>query len=235
MDSKVKLVLAALIIIALGIAIQSYYHEVEDFLLYASPVYRGFAIFALCLIGALTVIVPVPYTAVILTLAASVPEMNLLEVALWGGFGSGLGEVVGWVLGKYLGESIGSSRYRSRLKAISLVMSRHKFLIPVIVFLFALTPLPDDALFIILGAINYRLVYALASGIAGKITMLYVIGLFGKLVGEFTPDWFSSVLAIVLVLLFLALVEFVDWEKLAEKYLPRREGESLSPSMDKSS
>ncbi|MCD6445022.1 hypothetical protein J7L70_08545 [Candidatus Bathyarchaeota archaeon] len=224
MDSKVKLVLAALMVIALGIAIQSYYGEVEKFLLYASPVYRGFAIFALCLIGALTVIIPVPYTAVILTLAASVPEINLLEVALWGGFGSGLGEVVGWFLGKYLGESIGSSRYRSRLKVISMIMSKHRLLIPIIVFLFALTPLPDDALFIILGTVNYRLIYALASGIAGKIAMLYIIGLFGKLVGEYTPDWFSSVLAVALVLLFLALVEFVDWEKLAEKYLPGERG-----------
>jgi len=211
-------------VIALGIAIQSYYGEVEKFLLYASPVYRGFAIFALCLIGALTVIIPVPYTAVILTLAASVPEINLLEVALWGGFGSGLGEVVGWFLGKYLGESIGSSRYRSRLKVISMIMSKHRLLIPIIVFLFALTPLPDDALFIILGTVNYRLIYALASGIAGKIAMLYIIGLFGKLVGEYTPDWFSSVLAVALVLLFLALVEFVDWEKLAEKYLPGERG-----------
>jgi len=224
LDSKVKLVLAALMVIALGIAIQSYYGEVEKFLLYASPVYRGFAIFALCLIGALTVIIPVPYTAVILTLAASVPEINLLEVALWGGFGSGLGEVVGWFLGKYLGESIGSSRYRSRLKVISMIMSKHRLLIPIIVFLFALTPLPDDALFIILGTVNYRLIYALASGIAGKIAMLYIIGLFGKLVGEYTPDWFSSVLAVALVLLFLALVEFVDWEKLAEKYLPGERG-----------
>lgn len=224
MDSKVKLTLATLIVVALGIAVQAYYGEVEKFLLYASPVYRGFIVFALCFIGALTVIVPVPYTAVILTLAASFPELNLLEVALWGGFGSGLGEVVGWILGKYLGEAIGSSKYQGRLKAISLLMSRHRFLIPVLVFLFALTPLPDDGLFIILGAINYRLIYALASGIAGKILMLYIIGLFGRLVGEYTPDWFSSVLAVALVLLFLALVELVDWEKLAERYLSRGGG-----------
>lgn len=228
MNSKVKLALAILIVVVLGIAIQSYYGEVEKFLLYSSPVYRGFTIFALCFIGALTVIVPVPYTAVILTLAASFPEVNLLEVALWGGFGSGLGEVVGWFLGKYLGESMGSSKYRSRLKAVSLLMSRHKLLIPVIVFLFALTPLPDDALFIILGAINYRLVYALASGIAGKTVMLYLIGLFGRLVGEYAPDWLSSVLAVALVLFFLAIVELVDWEKLAERYLSSREEEGLS-------
>lgn len=223
MNSKVKLILVTLMLIALGIAIHLYYGEVAKFLLYGSPVYRGFTIFALCFIGCLSII-PVPYTAFILTLAASFPEINLVEVAVWGGFGSGLGQSLGWVFGKYLGESIGSSRYQSRLKALSLLMSKQRFLIPVVVFLFALTPLPDSALFIILGAINYRLIYALASAIAGKTAMLYIVGLFGKLVGRHMPHWLSPILAIALVIFFLAVVELVDWEKLAERYLSGRGG-----------
>jgi hypothetical protein len=54
--------------------------------------------------------------------------------------------------------------------------------------------------------------------VLGKITMIYIIGLFGRIVGERLPFWFSLLLTILLTIMFIAIVEFVDWERLAKKY-----------------
>lgn len=210
------------LIVASSLLVYIYYGELTSFFLEASPAYRGLAIFSLGFLGATSIIVPIPYTAVILCLFARIPDLNLLEVALWGGLGSGLGEVLGWILGRSFRWWIHDSRYGVRLKAFSRLASSDKarWLIPLVVFLFAYSPLPDDALFIILGAINYSLAKALVLGVLGKASMLYTIGFFGKLIGEATsalPDWASVAIALAMILAFLALVELVDWEALLER------------------
>jgi len=48
--------------------------------------------------------------------------------------------------------------------------------------------------------------------------MIYIIGLFGKIAGERLPFWFSLLLTVLLTAIFIAVVEFIDWEKLAKKY-----------------
>ncbi len=219
----VELALIVGFAVASSLLIYIYYGELTHFFCEADPVYRGIAIFLLCFIGASSIIVPIPYTVVILSLSARIPELNILEIALLGGLGSGLGELVGWTLGRFFQGQIQDSKYGRRLKIFSKLASggKGKWLIPLVIVLFAFSPLPDDALFIILGVINYSLVKALVFGMLGKASMLYTIGFFGKIIGEaasMLPDWVGAVLALVLILAFLALIELVDWETLMERY-----------------
>ncbi|MEM3104502.1 MAG: hypothetical protein QXD69_03240 [Candidatus Bathyarchaeia archaeon] len=216
MDFKLKLLSILLIVIIIGLGIRIAYRSIERFLIYGSPIYKGFSIFMLCFIGSASPVVPIPYTAIILMLAASIPDLNLVEVAVWGGLGSGLGQTTSWIVGKYLGKSVKSPKYERRLKIISALTKKYSLIVFFTTFLFALTPLPDSILFIILGAIDYSLVYILVPAVLGKTAMIYIIGLFGKIVGERLPFWFSLLLTILLTVVFIAGVELVDWERLAK-------------------
>lgn len=216
---KAKLLLVLLIIVIIGLGIRVIYRDVENFLIYGSSLYKGFSIFLLCFIGSASPIIPIPYTAIILILAASIPSFNLVEVAVWGGLGSGLGQTTSWIVGKYLGRGVKSPKYEKRLKILSSLTRRYSVIVFFIVFIFALTPLPDSILFIILGTINYNLLYILVPAILGKTTMIYIIGLFGKLIGERLPFWFSFLLTILLTVIFIIAIEVIDWEKLATKYV----------------
>jgi|GEM_PF-836501 membrane protein YqaA with SNARE-associated domain len=218
LNFKIRLLLILLIIIILGLGIRVAYRDVEKFIIYGSPVYRGFGIFTLCFIGSASPIIPIPYTAVILILSASMPGLNLIEVAVWGGLGSGLGQTTSWIIGKFIGKGVRSPKYEKRLKILATLTRKHRLIVFFTIFVFAVTPLPDSILFIILGTINYSLVHILVPAVLGKITMIYIIGLFGRIVGERLPFWFSLLLTILLTVIFIAVVEFVEWEKLVEKY-----------------
>ncbi len=216
MNFKVKLLLILLIVGIIGLGIRATYRDVENFLIYGSPLYRGFGIFILCFIGSASPIIPIPYTAIILVLATSIPSLNLVEVAVWGGLGSGLGQTTSWIVGKYLGRGVKSPKYKNRLRVLSALTRKYGVIVSFTVFVFALTPLPDSILFIILGTINYNLIYVLVPAILGKTAMIYIIVLFGKIVGERLPFWFSLLLTILLTVVFIAIVEFIDWEKLTK-------------------
>lgn len=231
-----KLIVTVVGLIAVSIPIYLYYDRIQHTLLEANPYYIGLAMLILCFLGSITPFVP--YTAVILSLAAAIPQLNIFEVAVWGGIGSGLGETIGWIVGRYLGGALRDSRYGDRMEAFSAIMNmrRYRSLIPIAIFLFAYTPLPDKFLFLILGAVGYSLVKAIPFSIAGKISMLYTIGLFGRFLGMATselPVWVSLSLAVVLVVGFTILIGVIDWEGVARKlsvYREDREDKDLSRS-----
>jgi len=220
---SVELALVVFFVIASSFLIYAYYDELASFFLAGDPAYRGIAIFGLCFVGACSVGFPIPYTATILSLTAKIPSINLMEIAIWGGLGSGLGELVGWAVGRYFRRQVEGSKYGNKLAVVSKLVSgaRSRWLVPILVFVFALTPLPDDILFIVLGAVNYNVFVATISSVAGKIAMLYAIGLLGLSIGEATstlPDWVPVVLTAVLFLGFLAAIEFIDWEAIVSRY-----------------
>lgn len=215
-----KLIATIVALIVVSIPIYLYYDQIEYFLLKTNPYYIGLTMLILCLLGSITPFVP--YTAVILSLAAAMPRLNILEVAVWGGVGSGLGETIGWLIGHYLGEALRDSRYGGKMEAFSAIMGmrRYRWLIPIAIFLFAYTPLPDKFLFLILGAARYSLIKAIPFSIAGKISMLYTISLFGRFLGTVTselPVWVPLSLAIALIIGFTILIGIIDWEEVARK------------------
>jgi membrane protein YqaA with SNARE-associated domain len=218
----VRFVFMATIVLASSLLIYLYYGELSHFFLRANPFHRGPVIFLLCFLGATSIVFPVPYTAVILCLSARIRELNILEIALWGGFGSGAGEFVGWLLGRSFEAQVHDSKYGKKLRAFSKLASSGKgrWLIPIVIWIFAFTPLPDDVVFIALGAMNYSLIKAIIPCIAGKVAMLYTIGLFGQILGSsvsMLPDWVSVILALALIVAFLIAIEVVDWEALIER------------------
>jgi len=189
------------------------------------PKYLG--VFMISFIGAVSVIFPIPYT-VIIFLLASMKELDPSITALVGGLGSGLGEFTGWVMGRFMSKALESTKYMKQINALVklVTLTKGKYIVPLILFIFALTPLPDDLLFIALGMLKYKLHYALIPCIIGKIVMIYFITLFGRAVtflGEsigLSENYVIALSTAVLIVMVLLML-FVRWDKILEKYIPK--------------
>lgn len=179
------------------------------------------AIFALSFIGACSIIAPIPYTVIVFVLASS-ENLDPLMMAITGGLGSGLGEFTGWIVGKLVSRTLESTRYSKQLHAlIRFAEAKGKHVLPLVIFIFALTPLPDDMLFIVLGMLNYKLLYTLIPCVIGKVVMLYLVSSFGKLTWGIIGDiGLSEEIIIVLTVIMLAAIfvalMFIKWDKILE-------------------
>ncbi len=188
--------------------------------------YGYFGIFLISLLGAMSIFFPIPYTVVIFTLGA---YFDPVAIAIVAGIGAAIGEFSGYMLGLY-GRKLISKERREKMEFMLKVFNRFG---PLAIFVFALTPLPDDLLFIPLGILRYDIVKALIPALIGKICMnfivaysgRYAVGVIKDIFGE-EGDWiaalFGTLLAIVLFIIVMIIMFKVDWEKLFEKYERKR-------------
>ena len=211
-----------------AIFIYMYFDYIENFflsaprnLLWASMILLGF-------IGASSIFIPIPYTGIVFIISSSIPEINVLEVALFVGLGSALGEFTGWVFGYSLRGLVPRS-YHGRIEAFMRLARRRKsrWLIYLILFLFALTPLPDDVVFIALGIIKFPLLKALLPCIAGKVLALGLIATAGKIFGGVLESYVgvttTIIITLILLVAFTVIVLAIDWEKILSKIMESKE------------
>jgi len=191
--------------------------------------YEYFGIFLISLIGASSIFFPIPYTIVIFALGST---FDPLWIAVAAGTGSAVGEFSGYLLG-FGGRRVIGEKYKKKMEFLMKLFARFG---PIIIFLFALTPLPDDLLFIPLGVIRYSLIQALIPALIGKICMNFIVAYSGRFsiqvirdIFGVESDWISTVigmvLAVVLLIIVFVVMFKVDWEKLFEKYIAEEDGE----------
>ncbi|HIE19152.1 TPA: hypothetical protein EYP75_05440 [Candidatus Bathyarchaeota archaeon] len=178
--------------------------------------YGYLGIFALSFLGAASIIFPIPYTIVIFYLG-SLRIFNPFLIALSGGAGSALGEFFGYFLGYYGRTALSKERQR-KIDYVMKIFTRYGALA---IFIFALTPLPDDLLFIPLGIMRYSFVKAFIPSFAGKILMCLIlaygghlsIGIIKNFIGE-EGGYVGIIVSIMLLIIVLILMLKIDWEKL---------------------
>jgi membrane protein YqaA with SNARE-associated domain len=112
-------------------------------------IYIGVAVISI--FGNFTVIFPVPYTVALIVVGASIPEANPFLVGLAAGLGASVGEVSAWLIGRGGQEFVKSEKTERMRKLIE------KGWAPVLIFIFAATPLPDDALLVVVGYTGYSI------------------------------------------------------------------------------
>jgi membrane protein DedA with SNARE-associated domain len=178
--------------------------------------YGYLGIFVVSFIGAASVVFPIPYTLVIFYLG-TLSFFNPLLIAVSGGAGSALGEFFGYFLGYYGRAALSEERQR-KLSYVVKVFSRYG---AIAIFIFALTPLPDDLLFIPLGIMRYPFLKAFIPSLAGKILMCLILAYGGRLsvdiierfVGE-EGGYLGIIFSTVLLIVVLVLLIKIDWEKI---------------------
>ena len=179
-----------------------------------------FGVFLISLIGTLSVVFPIPYTLVIYFIGA-VRVLDPFLIAVAGGLGSALGEFSGYVLG-YYGRAVLSEDRRRKMDYMMKVFHHYGF---AAIFLFALTPLPDDLLFIPLGIMRYRFVKAFIPALLGKMLMCFILaysgymsfGIIKVVFGE--GGWLGVVITSAFLIIVILAILKIDWEKIFEKYV----------------
>ncbi|MEM1582496.1 MAG: VTT domain-containing protein [Nitrososphaerota archaeon] len=177
--------------------------------------YSYFGVFVASFVGAASVVVPVPYTVLIFMLGKVLDPVLL---AFSAGAGASLGEFFGYFMG-YYGRAVISDERRRKVDYLLRVFRRYGALT---IFLFALTPLPDDLLFIPLGIMRYSFVRAFLPCILGKIVMSLILAYGGRFSIGFIEAIFGGeensllVMVVTSVLLVVVIVVMlrVDWEKI---------------------
>ena len=208
-----------------------FYNESGNF-----GIYLG--IFLISIFGNFTVIFPVPYTIALIVISAIIPGVNPILLGLVGGFGASLGEVTAWGIGRGSKGIIGESEKIDRMKRYI-----DKGWAPLLIFLFAATPLPDDAFLIVLGIVQYSIYKALIYCFIGKFVLCFLcsalpiwlaatplgnflFGLFGidllaAKTGTIPPSTPLEILRSSLLwagtIIILFLLVYIDWSKIIKK------------------
>jgi len=124
-----------------------------------------FGIFLVSFAGSASIILPVPFFAMIFALGA---VLNPWMIGVSAGLGSALGEITGYVIGKGGGDAIEKKHKKFFDKGRKLFEHDQAF---IAIILFAATPLPDDILGIIAGMFDYDLRKFLIASFIGKTIM----------------------------------------------------------------
>ncbi|MEM2936679.1 MAG: VTT domain-containing protein [Candidatus Bathyarchaeia archaeon] len=189
--------------------------------LYQFALQYGYAgVFAISIIGAISIIIPIPYTLFIYLLGAILEPIPL---ALAGGLGSAVGEFSGYLIG-YYGRAVINKERQRKMDYMLKIFNRYGF---ITIFLFALTPLPDDLLFIPLGIMRYKFLKVFIPAFLGKSLMCLILAYGGRLSIEFIRalfgdgGWLGGILTTFLLIAIIVLMLKIDWEKVFEKYVAK--------------
>jgi membrane protein YqaA with SNARE-associated domain len=160
-------------------------------------------VFIISFIGSVSVIFPIPYTLVLFGLGSI---LDPVLIAISGGLGAALGEFSGYAIG-YYGTSKISEQRRKKMNFMVKIFDKYG---PVAIFLFALTPLPDDLLFIPLGFMRYSFLKAFIPAILGKTLMTFIVAYSGQQSIEFIKVVFgeSGIMGTAITVVLLALIIF---------------------------
>lgn len=199
----------------------SFQEQISQFLQqFAQLGYLG--IFLMSLIGASSIVFPIPYTIAIFLLAKNFDPILLVIAA---GAGAALGEFTGYMLG-YYGRRMLSAERQRKMEFMVKLFGRYG---PVAIFIFALTPLPDDLLFIPLGLLRYKLIKAFIPALLGKMLMIYILAYFGRIGSDIIllifgqgNEWIGMIITAVLLAIILVMLFRIDWEKLFERFVAKR-------------
>jgi len=186
--------------------------------------YSYFGVFLISFIGTASIIIPVPYTLIIFTLGLT-GDWDPFLLIIAGGVGSALGEFSGYALG-YFGRRVISEERQRKMTYLVKLFDRYG---PIAIFAFALTPLPDDLLFIPLGILKYKFYKAFIPALIGKLLMIFLLVYFGTIWGDILILMLGeganligmAVTTILLVIVIIALYR-IDWEKIFKKYMGER-------------
>jgi membrane protein YqaA with SNARE-associated domain len=217
-----------------------FYESFGDFGIYVG-------VFLISIFGNFTIFFPVPYVVALIVISAIIgfPGVNPIILGLAGGFGATIGEIISWLIGKGSQGMVKDSERITRMKGYV-----EKGWAPILIFIFAATPLPDDAFLIVLGMVGYNLLITIFYCFLGKFVLCFLcsalpIWFVGTPIGDFLFALFginleaaktgvvpaTSALEVVTssiiwaaTLIFFFLLMYVDWNKLINRILRRTEG-----------
>jgi len=212
--------------------------------------------FVVCLLGSASIVFPIPFPTIMFVFGRMLIEgcggtakidvviqspefwLQILGLTLIGGLGCAFGEFSGYALG-YGVKAVADKKQShvfDRMEALAKKLTDNKRSVPWLIFLFALTPLPDDILIIPLGIIKYPWYRCILPSWLGKnfTTFFYMIwpllialGVFltGPTIGNYTEintGIYTEAIMFSISILFVAIIMSLDWQKIFLKWDQKR-------------
>ncbi len=155
----------------------------------------------------------IPYLTIILIYTSMFYRNTLLviSIVLISSLGASTGKIVVYLIGKLFRKVIISQVNDEDIELFNRVADKGIFFA---IFLFAATPLPDDVLYIIIGAFKYSLVKFFLACFMGKIVITGFVALSGEVIGEILPTSLVVILSILLTVMIILIIRRINWNKL---------------------
>jgi membrane protein DedA with SNARE-associated domain len=181
--------------------------------------YGFLGVFLLSLAGNAIPYSTIPYLLFVTLYASSLDDpFKQLVIAISGGIGAALGKVIVYYFGFGIRYAI-PKEMRKNLEAFTRLFKNSTF---IAVLVFAASPLPDDILYVPLGAMKYSLKKYIIALTTGKIFITGIAVYGGSTVKSLLsyttkyPDYITIPILFVLSLYVMYLVGKIDWFKLAK-------------------
>lgn len=197
------------------------------------------AAFLLSIFGNTTVFIVVPYSYIIWIVAVDAGISGLFDawypllLGVISGLGAGVGEVTSYAIGRLFAKSkkLSESPTGQKFERMRRTFEQHPRSIPFIIYLFAVTPLPDDAILVPFGVMKYSYWKTIIPCMLGKMTLCTVLALFGFYFGQAIEgvSWLGwlvpspdanpgeDMLALIPLFLIVYLMIRADFEKLMNR------------------
>lgn len=188
--------------------------------------YGYLGIFGISLLGSLLVFVPMPYFLLVVYLSVN-PMFDPLLIGVVSAIGATVAKVIIFEA-SYAGSKLMSKNAEKRLKPFMRLVSRYG---GITAFLAALTPLPDDLIYIPLGLARYKLLNFIIYTLSGKVIFTVLIA-WGSRVSfkyisfliEGASDPMGAIIItsifIITAILTVYMILKLDWAKVLGRWFP---------------
>jgi membrane protein DedA with SNARE-associated domain len=164
-------------------------------------------VFLVSILGSAIPFLPLPYLAIVVILGNA---LNPFWVGLLAGVGAAIGKIVSYLIGRS-GYKLTGESTKKNLDALHTFIARYGAFG---VFLFAVSPLPDDVYIIPMGMMRLPFWKFLAANLAGKIILSILVAYFSRTYLSFLlagQSFFTLTAAIVSTVAVSLILLKADW------------------------
>ena len=172
--------------------------------------------FMIALVGSLVPFLPVPYLLPIVLMSKTLDPLLLGVLA---GVGGAIGKLTSYGLGRFSRRLLSEER-RKKMTYLGNAIGKYGALA---VFLFALTPLPDDVVYIPVGLTGLNLAKFMIANMLGKIVLSWIVAYTGRLYFDIAElvlgreGSFEAVLAAIIAMVIITIILLkIDWEEVVK-------------------
>jgi len=169
--------------------------------------------FLISVLGSLIPFLPVPYLIPIVLMSKT---LDPLLLGILAGIGGAIGKLTSYGLGRF-GRRLLKEERRRKMTILGRAIGKYGALA---VFLFALTPLPDDIIYIPIGLAGFDLIKFMFANALGKIILSWIVAYGGRLYFDLAGIFLgqgggltATFIALIAMIIITILLLRIDWEE----------------------
>jgi len=188
---------------------ESFYQGIFE----ALQAYGYVGAFLISVLGSLIPFLPVPYLIPIVLMSKT---LDPLLLGILAGIGGAIGKLTSYGLGRF-GRRLLKEERRRKMTILGKAIGKYGALA---VFLFALTPLPDDIIYIPIGLAGFDLIKFMFANALGKIILSWIVAYGGRLYFDLAGIFLgqgggltATLIALTAMIIITILLLRIDWEE----------------------